>query len=83
MIIADNGIIIRVRASEISKIGRNTQGVRVMKMKDENAKVVAFTVVPHQDEEEEVAEGAENAEVAENTEGAAESAVQGENQPQE
>lgn len=64
MIIADNGIIIRVRASEISKIGRNTQGVRVMKMKDENAKVVAFTVVPHSDEEEaqevEVAEG-ENA----------------------
>lgn len=59
MIIADNGIIIRVKASEISKIGRNTQGVRVMKMKDENAKVVAFTVVPHQDEEEteEVAEG--------------------------
>ena len=52
MIIADNGIIIRVRASEISKIGRNTQGVRVMKMKDENAKVVAFTVVPHSDEEE-------------------------------
>lgn len=59
MIIADNGIIIRVKASEISKIGRNTQGVRVMKMKDENAKVVAFTVVPHQDEEEteESAEG--------------------------
>ena len=83
MIIADNGIIIRVRASEISKIGRNTQGVRVMKMKDENAKVVAFTVVPHQEEEEEAAEGAENAEAAENTEGAAESAVQGENQPQE
>lgn len=60
MIIADNGIIIRVRASEISKIGRNTQGVRVMKMKDENAKVVAFTVVPHSDEEEaQEVEGAE------------------------
>lgn len=61
MIIADNGIIIRVRASEISKIGRNTQGVRVMKMKDENAKVVAFTVVPHSEEEEENTENGENA----------------------
>ena len=51
MIIADNGIIIRVKADEISKIGRNTQGVKVMKMKDDKAKVVAFTIVPHQDEE--------------------------------
>ncbi|MDE7336909.1 MAG: DNA gyrase subunit A, partial [Clostridia bacterium] len=51
MIIADNGIIIRVKADEISKIGRNTQGVKVMKMKDDKAKVVAFTIVPHQEEE--------------------------------
>lgn len=58
MIIADNGIIIRVKADEISKIGRNTQGVKVMRMKDDKAKVVAFTVVPHQDEEPE--ENAEN-----------------------
>lgn len=53
MIIADNGIIIRVKADEISKIGRNTQGVKVMKMKDDKAKVVAFTIVPHQEEEAE------------------------------
>ena len=56
MIIADNGIIIRVKADEISKIGRNTQGVKVMRMKDAKAKVVAFTIVPHQDEAEENAE---------------------------
>lgn len=56
MIIADNGIIIRVKADEISKIGRNTQGVKVMKMKDDKAKVVAFTIVPHQDEEAEPTE---------------------------
>ncbi|MDE7079204.1 MAG: DNA gyrase subunit A [Clostridia bacterium] len=53
MIIADNGIIIRVKADEISKIGRNTQGVKVMRMKDDKAKVVAFTIVPHQDEADE------------------------------
>lgn len=51
MIIADNGIIIRVRADEISKIGRNTQGVKVMKMKDKESRVVAFTIVPHQEDE--------------------------------
>lgn len=52
MIIADNGTIIRVRASEISKMGRNTQGVKVMRMRDEG-NVVAFTIVPHSDEESE------------------------------
>ncbi len=51
MIIADNGTIIRVRAAEISKMGRNTQGVKVMRMRGEG-NVVAFTVVPHADEEE-------------------------------
>lgn len=69
MIIADNGIIIRVKADEISKIGRNTQGVKVMKMKDDKAKVVAFTIVPHQDEEntEDSADG-ENQEGAQQSE---------------
>ncbi|MEG1535477.1 MAG: DNA gyrase subunit A [Clostridia bacterium] len=61
MIISDNGIIIRIKASEISKIGRNTQGVKVMRMKDGDCKVVAFTIVPHVDEVEESPDG-ENAE---------------------
>lgn len=52
IILSDNGITIRVRACEISRMGRNTQGVKVMRMKDENSKVVAFTVVPHSDDEE-------------------------------
>ncbi len=69
MIIADNGIIIRVKADEISKIGRNTQGVKVMKMKDDKAKVVAFTIVPHQDEENtEVSADGENQEGAQQSE---------------
>ncbi len=65
MIIADNGIIIRIKAEEISKIGRNTQGVKVMRMKDEESRVVAFTIVPRQEDEETAAEneGAEQAAV--------------------
>ncbi len=59
MIIADNGIIIRIKAEEISKIGRNTQGVKVMRMKDEESRVVAFTIVPRQEDEETAAENSE------------------------
>ncbi|MCL2621436.1 MAG: DNA gyrase subunit A [Firmicutes bacterium] len=43
MLIADNGVIIRTRAKEISKIGRDTQGVRIMKMKDQG-KVVCVAI---------------------------------------
>ncbi len=58
MIIADSGIIIRVAAKDISKIGRNTQGVRVMKLGEGKVAVVAVT--PHGEEkEEEDEEGAE------------------------
>lgn len=51
MIICDNGVVIRIHSDEISKIGRNTQGVRLMKMK-EDAKAVMVAVVPRDDEEE-------------------------------
>lgn len=34
MVIADNGIIIRTPASSISKIGRDTMGVKVMRLQD-------------------------------------------------
>ncbi len=52
MMIADNGIIIRVQTDEISKIGRATQGVRIMKLKEDNTRVVAIALTPHEDEEE-------------------------------
>ena len=48
----DNGIIIRVEADEISRIGRPTQGVRIMKLKDEKVNVMATALTPHVDEEE-------------------------------
>ena len=50
MLIADNGVIIRVQANEISKIGRDTLGVRIMKFKDE-AKVVCVATTAHEDSE--------------------------------
>lgn len=51
MILADNGVVIRLNADSISKIGRNTQGVRLMRLKDEESKVVSFTIVPRSEEE--------------------------------
>ena len=50
MAIADNGTIIRIHANEISKIGRDTQGVRVMRLTD--AKVACVAITPAGDEEE-------------------------------
>ncbi len=68
MMIADNGIIIRVQADEISKIGRATQGVRIMKLKDANANVVAIALTPHEDEQEEEYDEDGNPIVRESTE---------------
>ena len=58
IIIADNGITIRIHADEVSKMSRATQGVKVMRLKDETAKGAACAVVPRsEDEEEPQAEG--------------------------
>ena len=56
MLITENGIIIRVRSSDISKLKRDTQGVIIMRMNE--GKVSTVAVVPHEDEEE--LENAEN-----------------------
>lgn len=34
MVVTQNGVVIRVLASEISEVGRNTQGVRIMKLRE-------------------------------------------------
>jgi len=59
MLIADDGQIIRIRATEISKIGRNTKGVRVMNLKA-GTKIVCVAVTKHEEDEE--IEGAEKTE---------------------
>lgn len=54
MLIADTGIAIRVRAKDISKIGRDTLGVRIMKFKQAGNKVVCVSpIAATLDEEEE------------------------------
>lgn len=50
MFIADNGLVIRMKAQEISKIGRDTLGVRIMKFKEEG-KVVCIAESPAGSEE--------------------------------
>ena len=52
IIIADNGVTIRIHADEVSKMSRATQGVKVMRLKDESAQVVACAIVPRSEEEE-------------------------------
>lgn len=78
MMITDNGIVIRVHAEEISRIGRNTQGVRIMRLKNDKANVVSVALAPYEEDVEEVeldeegnpivAEGAEAPAVVESTE---------------
>ena len=46
MIIADNGIIMRTPAKDISIIGRDTVGVKVMRLK-EGAKVMCVAIADH------------------------------------
>ena len=69
MIICDDGQIIRIKASEISIIGRNTKGVRIMKMR-KNGKIIAVAITPSEEEEQTLAENMEEGvvETAENIE---------------
>lgn len=55
MLISVNGTIIRISAKEISRIGRDTQGVRIMRLDDSEIATVAVTVAEEPD-------GAETAE---------------------
>lgn len=67
MAIADNGTIIRIHGDEISKIGRDTKGVRVMKL--EEGKIVSIAITPREEDEPETPEGAENASAEETVNG--------------
>ena len=53
MLITENGVIIRTGASEISKIGRTTKGVRIMKTDGDKIVTVAITAVGEDEGEEE------------------------------
>ena len=51
MMITDNGTIIRLNVSEVSVLGRSTQGVTLMRTSD-GGKVVSIELINPEDEEE-------------------------------
>ena len=61
MIITKNGLTIRQTVDELRVMGRATQGVKLIRLRSNDA-IAAVEVVPHQDEEEPQAEGTENVE---------------------
>ncbi len=86
ILIADNGIMIRILASQISEIGRSTKGVTIMKLR-EGAKVVAMAQLMHDEEAEfdkvEVDENALKEAQAEASQASDEPAEEGEQTPDE
>lgn len=68
MLITSDGVLIRMHANEISTFGRQTQGVRIMRLAD-GITVVSMAKTEHEDDEAENGETAESAENAENAEG--------------
>ena len=52
MLITDTGVVIRLKVSEISILGRSTQGVTLMRTND-GGKVVSFEIVEPEEENEE------------------------------
>ncbi|MCX7698880.1 MAG: DNA gyrase subunit A [Candidatus Goldbacteria bacterium] len=51
MLITTKGTLIRTKVTDIKVIGRNTQGVRLIKLKDENEKVSAVARIVEDEEE--------------------------------
>ena len=53
MVITKAGIVIRTWLNEVKVAGRNTQGVKIINIKDKES-VVSLTILPHAEEDEEV-----------------------------
>ena len=73
IIISDTGVMIRTPVNEISKIGRNTKGVILMRLRD-GGKVAAVSLAPAEDAEPETSDSvnadsaAQESETVQNTE---------------
>ena len=59
MLISDKGTLVRTRTEEISVLGRNTQGVRLIKLSQENEHLVGVERIDESSLEEDAVEGAE------------------------
>ena len=53
IIITDGGITVRLSIEQISSLGRNTQGVRLIKLKDEQKVSTVTTIIKSEDDENE------------------------------
>lgn len=73
MLISDRGTLVRTRSGEISSLGRNTQGVMLIRLAEEEALVGIARIEEPEEEETEGEAGAAEASDAEN--GTAESTV--------
>ncbi|MBB3168388.1 DNA gyrase subunit A [Simiduia aestuariiviva] len=58
MLISDQGTLVRTRVNEVSVLSRNTQGVRLIKVKD-GEQLVGVERIEESDEEQEVSEASE------------------------
>jgi DNA gyrase subunit A len=52
MLVTNSGMLIRLRTKEVSVIGRNTQGVRLITLENEQEKVVGLSRLPEVKDEE-------------------------------
>lgn len=67
IVITKMGVVIRTSLSQVAISGRNTQGVKIIRIKD-NESVSSLTTLPHEEEKEESTTDSENnnSEVSEN-----------------
>ncbi|MCM3173546.1 DNA gyrase subunit A [Paenibacillus sp. MER 99-2] len=72
MIITSSGTLIRMSMEGISTMGRYTQGVKLIHIRDEDAVATVSRIDKNEDEPDELLEGLEAGEAAEGTEGVAE-----------
>ncbi|WP_096272253.1 DNA gyrase subunit A [Paucisalibacillus globulus] len=67
MLITAAGVLIRIPVEGISQTGRNTQGVRLIRLQ-ENEEVATVAIIDHEDEEEETSNVDESTEAMDSTE---------------
>lgn len=78
MIITSSGTLIRMSMEGISTMGRYTQGVKLIHIRDEDAVATVSRIDKNEDEPDELLEGLEAGEAAEGTEGVAEPSLDNE-----
>ncbi|WP_250657753.1 DNA gyrase subunit A [Alkalimarinus coralli] len=65
MLISDKGTLVRSRTEEVSIVSRNTQGVRLIKLSQENELLVGVERIDEPDAEDELLEGSSEADTGE------------------